>query len=356
MFPMVGSFWRRARLAERRNRRKASVVGLDEQMSGFGECERPNPPSETESAPPKNRPAACAQKLSAGSRLSLTFQRMATMYANCAGAATRGLRCACDITATRQTSAASRTCQGAMCGSDFRWVSSNRSHSVLWIIRWDRGRSMNCRSAFRSRGILHLAALLALFTCHYGAAFGQPSSSWDDEREITSLATNIDKAIQACGLQVSERDRERRATQRTIEERGIRFTDTAPEIVKSLTGMLGASRYHKWFDLHAEVWLVASVGQPACRILVSKSAWVSKIGPTLDKLIRVGNFWRPARHDENILQSTLEPGAPSNAMYLMDTPDGVPVRPMLIITTPTEGKVLKGGQQMIITVGSLNKR
>jgi|TARA_R100000501_G_C2631440_1_gene127647 hypothetical protein len=70
--------------------------------------------------------------------------------------------------------------------------------------------------------------------------------------------------------------------------------------------------------------------------------------------VQIGNFWRPANEGEISLSSLGQIGA-AKEVYFVDTPDDVPVRPMLIITTPTEGTTLKSDQEMIITVAIVNK-
>lgn len=201
-----------------------------------------------------------------------------------------------------------------------------------------------------------LRKFLILFLCVCLQVQWSPLAAQDaaysNPREIESLATNVDKAIQACGLHVSHSSKQ---PNEYLIEKGISLSDEAPDVIKALASpsSFGASRYHRWLDPHAEIWLIASKEKPSCRIAISGSQWVTDIGERLDKLIQVGKFWRPAKEGESpIAQKTTGPRLTS---YIMDTPEAVSVRPLLIITAAPQNIRLAGGQQMIITIFALTK-
>ncbi|MEZ5654616.1 MAG: hypothetical protein R3E04_01815 [Sphingobium sp.] len=178
-------------------------------------------------------------------------------------------------------------------------------------------------------------------------------ATYSTEQEVASLATNVDKAIQACGIHAAAFGRTKGEA---LTHRGISLSDEAPDSIRALSSpsTLGASRYHRWLDPHAEIWLIASKEKPACRIGISNSRWVNEIGPKLAELVQVGNYWRPAREGENRISSTEQ--GPIQTDYVMDVPEPATVRPLLVVTTPRSGTVLSGGQQMIITVLMLAKK
>ncbi|MHB9880356.1 hypothetical protein ACSMXM_11935 [Pacificimonas sp. ICDLI1SI03] len=187
-----------------------------------------------------------------------------------------------------------------------------------------------------------------------GQAQAQHQGAWSDAREIEALAVNVDKAVQACGLHMGGFD-PRKSDNDVLVTNGISLSSDAPEDIQQLaSSALGTSRYHRWLDPHAEIWLIAASKKPACRIAISGSEWASQIGDRLDALVQVGNFWRPASEGE-IPFSALEEIGATKEVYFIDTPDHVPVRPMLIIATPTEGITLRSDQEMIITAAVVNK-
>ena len=133
--------------------------------------------------------------------------------------------------------------------------------------------------------LLQAAAVAAGPDNHEGVA-------WDVAKEATSLAKNIDSAIQACDLQIVSPTTEARAGQEGLEARGIKFQNEAPEIVKSVAGgKFGPARLHQWLDPHATIWLVASTQTSTCRVLVN-GTYVQAALPELEQLIQAGNFYK----------------------------------------------------------------
>ena len=185
------------------------------------------------------------------------------------------------------------------------------------------------------------AALIAL------APAAAQQTEVPSEADTEALAVSVDSAIQACGLHASAFER----TQgRILDQRGIALTDDAPDAIRRLASpsTFGASVYHRWQFSGAEIWLIASRERPSCRIAISHANNIESIGPRLSELVQVGNYWRPTRSGESPLPDSLN--EPSNATYTMDLPASVPLRPLLIITTPRPGAFLQSYQQMIITV------
>jgi len=176
--------------------------------------------------------------------------------------------------------------------------------------------------------------------------------TYPDEQEVTMLAANVDKAIQACGVHAVAFGQ---ANGEVLTQRGVNLSEEAPEVIRALASpsTLGASRYHRWLDPHAEIWLIASKEKPACRIGIANSQWVNAIGPKLAELVQVGNYWRPAKEGESPIRQI--DGGPIQSSYVMDLPEPSTVRPLLTMTTARSGMSLSGGQQMIITVLLLSK-
>jgi hypothetical protein len=196
-----------------------------------------------------------------------------------------------------------------------------------------------------------LAAGAVIFSTA-GASLNAHDVSYPDEQEADLLATNIDKAIQACGIHAAAFGR---TNGEALAQKGISLSDQAPDFVKVLASpsTLGASRYHRWLDPHAEIWLIASKEKPACRVGISNSKWVGGIGRRLAQLVQVGNYWRPAMEGQSPI-GQIE-GGPIHSSYIMDIPKTAKVRPLLSILAARSGTSLSAGQQMIVTVLMLSK-
>jgi hypothetical protein len=177
--------------------------------------------------------------------------------------------------------------------------------------------------------------------------------AYPDEQEVNVLAANVDKAIQACGTHVAGFAR---TNGEALIQRGVDLGEEAPDAIRALASpsTLGASRYHRWLDPHAEIWLIASKEKPACRIGIANSEWVGRIGSRLADLVQVGHYWRPAREDETPIKQV--EGGPTQNTYVMDLPMPTAVRPLLTITAARSGMLLSGGQQMIITTLMISKK
>jgi hypothetical protein len=122
---------------------------------------------------------------------------------------------------------------------------------------------------------------------------GPDGSGWTSEREAVALGKNINAAIRACDRQAVEPTSEARASQKTLEEQRIHFSDTAPGYISQLGGgKFGPARFHRWLDPHAEVWLVAYTMTPACRVIVLNSAFAQASRPELERLITSDSFWK----------------------------------------------------------------
>jgi hypothetical protein len=200
------------------------------------------------------------------------------------------------------------------------------------------------------RQCLKAAGFLTAIAPGIALAVSQPN---EEAREIESLAVNVDKTVQACGLHAGAFERTKG---QILGSRGIALADEAPTSIKQLSSpsTFGTSRYHRWLDPHAEIWLIASSEKPSCRVAVSHSEWVARIGARLDELVRVGNYWRPAKEGETVLVGG-EDAVSFRSVYVMDTPDQVRIRPTLLIMTAKPGAALHSGQQMIITVLMVGK-
>lgn len=197
----------------------------------------------------------------------------------------------------------------------------------------------------------YFSSALCISAMMPNVAFGADQTA-EENREVEALAINIDKSIQACGLHAAAFGR----TKGTIlTSRGIALTDEAPDSIKlfSAASTFGSSRFHHWFDPHAEIWLIASSEKPSCRIVVSGSQWVNKVGSRLDQLVSVGNYWRLAREGESIMHGG-EDAVSVRAVYVMDLPESAKARPTLLIMTAKPGTSVQG-QQMIITVLMIDK-
>jgi hypothetical protein len=203
-------------------------------------------------------------------------------------------------------------------------------------------------------GLAVLAAATCWLALGTSIATGASEPRHDDDREIESLAINMDKTIQACGVHAARFNRN--GDINILPQRGIELTDNGPEEIKRLASpsTFGRSRFHHWFDPHAQIWLIASSEKPSCRVAVSHSEWIGRIGEKLDSLVQVGNVWRPAKDGESPLQTTEKNGL-SSKVYVVDTPENVSVRPTLMILTDSAGTQLPGAQQMIITVVMMSK-
>lgn len=116
---------------------------------------------------------------------------------------------------------------------------------------------------------------------------------WDAQREARSLGLNIDAGIRACNNQVVEETAEARATQRTLEGKGLRLADVAPPYITQLAGgKFGPARYHRWLDPHAEIWLVAYTATEACRVVVLNARYAQAARGELERLITADGFWQ----------------------------------------------------------------
>jgi hypothetical protein len=170
---------------------------------------------------------------------------------------------------------------------------------------------------------------------------------WSDEREAAALAKNIDKAIQACDVQITEPTPEARAAQQNLTARGIHFQDTAPAVVMSANGTMGRAKYHQWFDAHATIWLTAYLDKPACRVIVYDSRYVVKARPEIGRLAQVGNFWQ---RDE----ARSVAGSSGHRDYYVGTaPANVRWKPILIIAGPIKVIDDPNGVQLMALVGLL---
>lgn len=178
------------------------------------------------------------------------------------------------------------------------------------------------------------------------------SAAADQAAELESLAVNVDKTIQTCGLHAAAFERTKGSI---LSNRGFALTDQAPEAIKGLSSpsTFGTSKFLHWPDPHADIWLIASSEKPACRVVVSSSEWADQIGPRLSELVQVGNYWRLAQPGENGLAGG-EDAISSRSVYFMDTPDEAKVRPTLLIMAAKPGQSVRG-QKMIITVLMINK-
>lgn len=180
---------------------------------------------------------------------------------------------------------------------------------------------------------------------------------FDEAREVEALAANIDTAIKGCGMYLGKNNPNGDQTADPLKNAPLVSRQQQPaELTVLASSLVGEARWYRWFDPHAEIWLAGSFSKPACRIAVSKSDYVGKIVPTLTKLVQVGNFWRPARDDENPFAGTPSTGEPGNhnLVFAADPIAGGRLRPLLMITTPPEGATLTAGQQMLVTVLMLN--
>jgi hypothetical protein len=143
--------------------------------------------------------------------------------------------------------------------------------------------------------VIKAAALIGLFAASAATAQNADHADhvgWDMAREAKSLGFNVDAAIRACNYQIVEPTSEARAAQRTLEGKGIRFTDEAPAYISQLSGgRFGPARYHRWFDPHAEIWLVAYTSTEACRVVVLNARYAQASRPELERLITVDGFW-----------------------------------------------------------------
>lgn len=145
------------------------------------------------------------------------------------------------------------------------------------------------------RAGLALAVGAAMFTAAAAAQVPDHAEhpGWDAEREARSLGSNIDAAIRACNHQLGEETPEGRASQRTLEAKGIRFTDDAPAYISRLAGgRFGPARYHRWLDPHAEIWVVAYTTTEACRVVVVNARYAQASRSELERLITADGFWR----------------------------------------------------------------
>lgn len=172
---------------------------------------------------------------------------------------------------------------------------------------------------------------------------------WSDEREAAALAKNIDTAIQACDLQVTEPTPDARAAQRSLTKRGIQFQDTAPAVVMGVNGTMGRARYHRRLDPHATVWVTAYLNKPACRVIFMESRYIDKARREIDRLAQVGDFWH--RDDaRSIIKAGLR-----RAVYTAKAEEKAHSQPILIIAGPIKVNDDPNGVQLMALVGLLGQ-
>jgi hypothetical protein len=204
------------------------------------------------------------------------------------------------------------------------------------------------------RHILRIALVFQLAT--FSAVSLAHGVAWDDARETEALAENIDRAIQACGIHIAQ-EHKGQPDDNPLASRGMAFVDDVPQAIKELaTGKLFQQpRFHRWLDVHAEIWLIVSAGQQTCRVAVSKSQWVAGVGDKLNALVQVGNFWRPMKPEEDFFPNA-EKSATIRKIYTMDLPKERKIRPILTISSLWNGNVLLKDQQLIASVYMLSEK
>ncbi|MEJ7925606.1 hypothetical protein WG908_02405 [Sphingobium sp. AN641] len=174
------------------------------------------------------------------------------------------------------------------------------------------------------------------------------------DREIRSLAVNLDNVIKACSaisVRGGSADKSIRRPEQAAIDRGLLTysTDIPPNIVAASNPRFGKFRFGKWFDPHAQILILAYETTPLCLVLVGQSQWVQEARPELYALIQNDNFWKPSKIDQLTSESD---GSFLHTVFIADT--GNSSQPTISIMANT-GPEKDGNAQLTMTVSLISK-
>lgn len=160
-----------------------------------------------------------------------------------------------------------------------------------------------------------------------------------------ALAEQVNRAIVACFYQTL--DDEGRATQAALAERGVTFSDEAPQAVRDLANAeaLGGARYVQWDASGAVIWLIAYTQAPACRIMVAETPLAQASRGGIERRLLESGLWVK---DE--AQSTTTEGI-RRQIFNFDAEDS-PNRLVLSITGPVAIERDGDGLQLMISIAA----
>ncbi|HYI40636.1 MAG TPA: hypothetical protein VE053_09985 [Allosphingosinicella sp.] len=141
-------------------------------------------------------------------------------------------------------------------------------------------------------------ALTLLFAGGTAAAQVPAPVIGSQESEISSLARNLDNVVKLCGelaIRAAVGDTAYgRVETASVASGVLKFVaNPPPGLAAAANPKYGAARFGQWFDPHAAIWIIGYEKTPVCRALVTHSKWAAKVVPELEKLVRVGDFWKP---------------------------------------------------------------
>ena len=203
-------------------------------------------------------------------------------------------------------------------------------------------------------GVLALSLVLAGGTAAAQAP-GQPPPApvtGSRESEIASLAQNLDSTVKLCGelaVRAALAESKPGRLETASLARGLlKFAEIPPAALAAASPKYGAARFGQWFDPHAAIWIIAYEKAPTCRVLVTDSEWGADAVPELEKLVQVGNFWKPRASDD-----PLPPGL-ARSVFVAEAARRGDVVPWLTITS-SPGAKAPGKVQLTLSVSLMSE-
>lgn len=173
------------------------------------------------------------------------------------------------------------------------------------------------------------------------------------DSEISSLAQNLDSIVKLCGelaVRAATADTAAgRIETATVAKGLVKFTASPPAALAAAANpKYGPARFGRWFDPHATIWILGYEKAPTCRVLVTDSEWAADAVPELERLVQVGNFWKPTASAD-----PLPPGL-VRSVFVAETGRREGVVPWLTITS-FPGARAPGKSQLTLSVSLVNE-
>jgi hypothetical protein len=152
--------------------------------------------------------------------------------------------------------------------------------------------------------------------------------TWSDEREIASLAQNLDNAVKVCA-EIALRSGMNKTEPGKSESLALKvglleYSEPSDDAgVPPPNPKFGARKFGRWLDPHAHVTLV-SYEAPVCILYVSNSDWAQETRSELYDLLQVGNFYKPTGAEQS-------PKGGTRRIFQAETPDEIRFLPTVTV-------------------------